>query len=170
MKAASSRAVTLMCIAASLHCTRDATACRSGVDAGALRLCNAVAPAPIVTGEPEAQTMSVYLVIENTGAIADSIVSATSSVSKIATLHSTMMHDGHSMAMAPTSLVIPAHAVTDLAPGHTHIMLEQLSRPLSEGDTLTVTLQFAKSGKVNVPVRVVTYESLERERLRGRNE
>lgn len=150
-------------------CTTESSVCNRGsVVAGSLTLCNAVAPAPLVGADTASQTMSVYLEIENTASTPDTLVSVTSDAATVATLHSTMNHDGHAMTMAQTTLVVPAKSSVSLAPGETHVMLEQLTRAIRAGDSATVTLQFAKAGRVAVPVRVVTYQTLEAERSRAR--
>ena len=53
------------------------------------------------------------------------------------------------------SLDVPAGAEVKLAPGGNHIMLEGLKAPLAAGERFQLTLRFARSGAVSVPVGVV---------------
>ncbi len=50
---------------------------------------------------------------------------------------------------------MPAHGSVELAPGHTHLMLVDITAPLKPAATIKVTLHFEKAGDltVDVPVR-----------------
>jgi copper(I)-binding protein len=96
----------------------------------------------------------VYLVIDNTGAVADRLVSASSPAAQHVALHSSQMtHDMASMHHE-TSFEIPAHGRMELKPGGLHLMLEGLKKPLKEGDVLSVKLRFERSGEVELTVPV----------------
>ena len=59
-----------------------------------------------------------------------------------AQVHALEAH-GTQMAMHPVArLTIPPHGAIDLAPGGRHIMLEEISRPLTIGDTLELQFTF----------------------------
>ena len=51
-------------------------------------------------------------------------------------------------------LALPAGQAVSLAPNGDHIMLMGLSRPLAEGDTVSLTLGFEKAAPVAVQARV----------------
>jgi copper(I)-binding protein len=52
------------------------------------------------------------------------------------------------------SIDVPAGGTVSLEPGGLHIMLIDLREPLKQGETLPLTLTFAKAGKVTVQVPV----------------
>lgn len=98
-----------------------------------------------------------YLTIENTSASADKLTSASFAKSQSVQIHEMKM-DGNKMLMRDIgSLVIPANGKVELKPGGYHLMLMGLTEPLKAGDTITVTLQFEKAGKVviKMPVKMI---------------
>jgi copper(I)-binding protein len=52
-------------------------------------------------------------------------------------------------------LTIPPGATVRLAPSGYHLMLTELKQPLKQGETVTMTLKFAKAGDVVVPFAVL---------------
>lgn len=106
---------------------------------------------------PNAPVGGGFLTIENTGAEADRLISATSSVAKDTQIHSMAM-EGDVMKMRELSdgLELPAGETVVLAPGGFHIMFMGLSQPFVEGETVTVTLTFDKAGTVEVPLPVMS--------------
>jgi len=100
-------------------------------------------------------TSAVYFVIANEGSEADVLLGATTEAASKADMHETRVRN-EVVEMAPVPRVaVPAHARVEFKPGGYHIMLVGLTRDLKEGETLTLTLQFEKSGaiKVDVPIR-----------------
>jgi len=84
----------------------------------------------------------------------DHLVSASSPVAKKAELH-TMEMAGMVMKMRPLAgLDIPAGQPVALKPGGEHIMLLGLTRPLREGQSFPLTLNFEKAGTRTVTVAV----------------
>ena len=51
-------------------------------------------------------------------------------------------------------VVIPAKDSVELAPGGLHIMLVNLGKDLSVGDTFPVTLEFQRAGDITIEVEV----------------
>ena len=101
-----------------------------------------------------AQTGAIYLVVKNTGATADSLISALSDVAGKVELHSTV-NEGGMMRMKPVSSIkVPGNGSAKLSPGGYHVMLIDLKSQLTEGQTYTVKLTFEKAGEVSVPVHV----------------
>lgn len=96
---------------------------------------------------------AAYLTLVNTGSAADTLVSATSDASSATTLHRT---EGGSMVMLP-DLEVPAGGTAAFTPGANHLMLEGLTRTLTKGDRVTLTLTFAAAGPVTVTVPVTGY-------------
>jgi hypothetical protein len=69
-------------------------------------------------------------------------------------VHETKM-EGGVMKMSPVSKVeVPAGGKVEFKPGGYHIMLMELQRDLKEGETITITLTFEKSGNVTVQASV----------------
>ena len=131
-------------------------------DNGEIAILKVVAPAPVNVGAPSDATMAVYATIVNRAAFADTLVTVESPVARVAGLHSTMDHGGAKMMMPAASIPVPAGAVERLAPGGTHVMLEQLTRLAAPGDSVAVTLVFKRAGRVQLQATVVAYDQLER--------
>ena len=84
----------------------------------------------------------------------DRLVSVSSPVAKKAELH-TMSMAGMVMQMRPLAgLDIPAGRPLTLKPGGEHVMLLGLSRPLQEGESFPLTLNFERAGPRTVIVAV----------------
>ncbi|HML10389.1 MAG TPA: copper chaperone PCu(A)C, partial [Stellaceae bacterium] len=99
-----------------------------------------------------AQTAAAYATIESTGG--DRLTGASTPAAQKAEIHEMTMI-GNVMNMRPLDGIDlpPGQAVT-LKPGGYHIMLTSLAKPLREGDTFALTLDFAKAGERQVTVTV----------------
>ena len=104
---------------------------------------------------PGATTAAAYLTITNTGAQDDALVAIASDRAPMAMLHESKAVDGVMQMRHLESLDIAVGAKVVLDPGNLHIMLMGLASPLKEGETLTLTLTFAKAGQVTVTIPVV---------------
>jgi len=101
-----------------------------------------------------ARTGAVYLTLANHGADADRLVGVATPVADRAQLHAESLENGV-MKMRPLAEVeVRPGATAVLKPGATHVMLVGLRQPLKEGDTFTLTLNFAKAGRQDVQVKV----------------
>jgi copper(I)-binding protein len=118
---------------------------------------NAAAPESLT---PAAKTAAVYLSIMNHGSSDDALVSATTPAAEHATIHQTAMENDVMKMNEVERLAIPAGATVDLKPAATHLMLTGLKAPLKEGETLSLTLAFEKSGEVKIDVPVVDIKSI----------
>lgn len=100
---------------------------------------------------------AAYLVIRNTGGEDDRLVGAESPVAREAEVHESRMVDDVMRMRELGELPIPSRDSVLLVPGGIHIMLVDLTRPLLEGDSLELTLQFQKTGPVTLtlPVRLM---------------
>ncbi len=109
---------------------------------------------------PGQEVGAAYLTIDNTGAVPDRLLSASSPVARRVALHSSQMEQGMSRMRHETSLEVPAHGRIELKPGGLHLMLENLKKPLREGETLSLKLKFERSGEIEValPIKPVTPE------------
>jgi copper(I)-binding protein len=108
-----------------------------------------------VLATPGAEMAVAYLKLKNTGTDTLTLESITTDRAREATLHLTR-RAGNMMRMQPAGplTIAPGKSIT-LETGGYHLMLNGFSRPISPGDSLTLTLKFANQGdaKVVVPVR-----------------
>jgi copper(I)-binding protein len=96
-----------------------------------------------------------YLVIKNSGTVADRLVGGTTDAARALEFH-TMTVKGGMMTMehiADGLLIQPGKSIV-FTPGGYHIMFVDLRAPLKQGDKLQATLQFENAGKVEVTFRV----------------
>ncbi|WP_439361616.1 copper chaperone PCu(A)C [Bradyrhizobium sp. DASA03007] len=101
-----------------------------------------------------AKTGAAYLILINNGEAGDQLLGATTPVADKVQFHSTTEENGMSrMREMPVVDLVP-HAKTTFDPGGMHIMLVDLKQPLKEGQTFSLSLTFAKAGKVDVTVPV----------------
>lgn len=99
--------------------------------------------------------MPVYLTIRNAGSAPDTLLGAASPASATVLLHGSGAMD------AAEALEVPAGGERILAPGGTHLMLEPpLAEEVARGDSVEVTLRFARAGAVTVWAVVVGYDDL----------
>ncbi|WP_138431511.1 copper chaperone PCu(A)C [Fodinibius saliphilus] len=106
---------------------------------------------------PKGQTTTIYLTITNGTASPDTLVSTSSTISESVELHQSIKHEDGTISMEPAgSQLIPSGEKLRLEPGGYHLMLKNITRELSIGDSLSVTLTFARLGakKVTVPVQI----------------
>jgi copper(I)-binding protein len=122
------------------------------IAAGDLEVRGAFAFAP-----PTASEAAGYFTIVNRGREPDTLLTATSPIAGAAMLHG-QVPDGGMVRMEHISApAIPAGDSLVLAPGGTHLMLMTLDRLPKAGDTIAVTLTFARAGAVNVSLPVRAY-------------
>jgi copper(I)-binding protein len=86
---------------------------------------------------------SGYCRIENTTGKPAMLVRVAARGVGTAQVHAMQDHDGQMMMHPVATLTIPPHGTVDLAPGGTHIMLEDIARPLTIGGTLDLQFTFA---------------------------
>lgn len=112
--------------------------------------------APWVRPALAGQNSAAYFVIVNEGSSADVLtgVKVSSSIAKMAEIHQTKM-EGGVMKMSPAPNVeVPAGSRVEFKPGGYHVMLMELQRELKEGETISITLTFEKSGNVTLEAPV----------------
>lgn len=102
---------------------------------------------------PGASTAALYALIENSAAEPDRLVSVETDVAEVAELHTVRNEDGM-VVMRPVEggIPVPARGSVRLKPGGYHIMLVRPTRQIEAGDTVQVTLVFAKAGRVTLAV------------------
>ncbi len=88
---------------------------------------------------------AAYLTISNGTASRDTLMNISSSVAAKAELHESYKGENGIMAMRPASQpVIPAGEKLHMSPGRLHVMLHELNRNLSVGDSVDITLTFSR--------------------------
>ena len=127
----------------------------------ALPACSAQPPAAIAVSDawtretaPGQDAAAVYLTIANRGEGGD-VLEAVESPHGIASLHSSSSAGGVARMRPLAALAIAGGATVRLEPGATHIMLAGLTDRPGAGQSISLTLDFAKSGRRPVAVRVV---------------
>ncbi|HER35542.1 MAG TPA: copper chaperone PCu(A)C [Halothiobacillaceae bacterium] len=97
---------------------------------------------------------AAYLEIRNAGSQSDWLLGAESPVAMATHIHETTM-DGGVMRMRPVEgLEIPAGGTVSLRPQGLHIMFMKLHAPLSEGESIALTLVFERAGRIELTVPV----------------
>jgi copper(I)-binding protein len=77
------------------------------------------------------------------------------SVAMMTEIHEIVMVDGAMKMQQVSSIPVTAGTATELKPGGYHVMFMQLTEPLQTGDTIQVTLTFAKAGDIVVDVPIM---------------
>jgi periplasmic copper chaperone A len=96
-----------------------------------------------------------YLVIKNSGTVADRLVGGTTDAARALEFHKMTVKDGMmTMEQIADGLLIEPGKSIIFTPGGYHVMFVDLYAPLKQGDKLQATLQFEKAGKVEVTFRV----------------
>ena len=138
----------------------------------AVAACSAAIPTPIAAEPHRAGSITVsdawarettpaqkvgggFMTIDNAGNRTDRLLSATSGVADKVELHTVSM-DGGVMRMRPVAggIAIPARGKVDLRPGSFHIMFIGLKAPLRRGESVPVTLRFARAGTITARLAV----------------
>ncbi len=99
---------------------------------------------------------AAFMVIKNSGAEDDQLISVSSDVAKRTELH-THKDDGNGnmqMLHVKEGFTVPAGGMHMLQRGGDHVMFMGLNRGLEHGDVVTVTLTFEKAGDVTLEVPV----------------
>lgn len=96
-----------------------------------------------------------YVTIENKGTAPDRLIGGSADIAGKFEIHEMAMDNGV-MKMRPLDkgLTIEPGKTVKFAPGSYHLMLEQLKKPLKQGDKVPLTLEFEKAGKVAVSLDV----------------
>lgn len=104
---------------------------------------------------PGAPAGGAFVTIHNTGDTADKLIGASSEIAAHVELHQMKMN-GNVMEMSPVDGgldIAPGDTLT-LKPGGFHIMLIGLKNQLVQGQSVPITLEFEKAGKVSLDFAV----------------
>src|SRR5688572_13793088 len=103
---------------------------------------------------PGATVAAGYMVIRNSGATADKLVSAASPAAEKVEPHVTVK-DGDILRMREVKgYEIPAKGAFALKPGGAHLMFVNIKAPLAQGRKVQAVLRFEKAGEVKVDFAV----------------
>ena len=103
---------------------------------------------------PGAKVAGGYMVMRNTGAAADRLLSASSPAAAKVELH-VHLKEGEIVKMRQVPAYdIPANATFELKPGGAHLMFLDIKRPFKEGEKVPVKLKFEKAGEVSAEFHV----------------
>lgn len=101
-----------------------------------------------------AKAGAAYMTISSTDGDTLTAVSVPSSIAGMAQLHETTggsMGSSGAMGMKEVSqIAIPAGGSVTLKPGGYHVMLMELAKPITAGETVPLTLTLQKAGTVKV--------------------
>jgi len=134
--------VTLVCWIANVQAVAQTTARLTVVQAWA----RATPPGITIGG--------AYFTINNSGD-ADTLLGIESPVCDHAEPHLMSMSAGMMQMRPLKSVPVPAHGQVRFEPEHMHVMLNDLHRPLREGEEFPMTLIFQRAGRVSTNVRVI---------------
>lgn len=106
---------------------------------------------------PGSTTTSAYMTLVNSGDEELVLTGATTPVANSVSIHKSVRRQGGVMAMEPVmSAALPAHGQLVLETGGMHLMLMGLNKPLRDGITVEVTLQFEGGISLTVDLPVVS--------------
>jgi copper(I)-binding protein len=100
-----------------------------------------------------------YLTVVNEGG-GDQLVAVDTDVAGQVSIHHSEERDGVVVMVPAGNLGISSREQTVLAPGGTHLMLENLRRPLVPGDEVELVLSFGRAGPVTVTASVRSYSDI----------
>ena len=136
--------------AACVLCLSAASAGAETFTAGALKVVDPWARATA----PSAKAGGAFMVIENTGAEGDRLLSASADIAGRAEVHETTMVDNVMRMRAVGEIAIAAGGKVELKPGGYHVMLMDLKGALTEGGTFPLVLHFEKAGDMTLTVPI----------------
>jgi periplasmic copper chaperone A len=105
---------------------------------------------------PGASNGAAYIAtLENTGKQPDRLLRASTPAAARAELHTMNMDDGVMRMREVDAIALAPGAAVKMRPGQGyHFMLMGLKKPLKEGDSFPMTLEFERGGKIEVKVVV----------------
>ena len=104
---------------------------------------------------PTAMASGAFLTIRNTGESDDRLIAASSDISDMTELHTTINDDGVMKMRHVEAIEVPAGGTASLAPGGDHVMLMGLTESLVEGTWIALRLEFEQAGEVEISVPVL---------------
>lgn len=108
------------------------------------------------SASPMAKSGAAFMLIHNSGEMADRLIGASSDAAARTELH-THLDDGNGvmrMVHVEEGFELPADGMISMKRGGKHVMLMGLNGPMAAGETVTITLTFGQAGDVVVEVPV----------------
>lgn len=103
----------------------------------------------------EGRTSAAYFLITNFEEEADTLLSIHSNVAQLVEIHESYQQENHMVGMREAGKVeIPGNSTVKFEQGGLHVMLMQLTRSLSDGDSFELTLNFAKHDNITLDITV----------------
>lgn len=99
-------------------------------------------------------TAAGYVTLRNRGPAPDALVAATADVAERVELHETRSMSGMLMMERVDKIALAPDARVELRPGSYHLMLIGLKCALTPGQTVTLTLEFERSGRMTTRAEV----------------
>jgi len=96
----------------------------------------------IVIEDSNGRMARLGMKLENTGAVAHTLVAAYAPIAEQTQLHACDMVEGKSVMRQISGLTVPAKGETILSSSGLHVMLMGMEAPLKKGDTVPVRLIF----------------------------
>ena len=115
-----------------------------------------IADAYARSASPMAKSGAAFLVIRNTDDTADRLIGVASDAAAKTELHTHIAGENGVMRMVHVEegFELPAGGMIEMKRGAEHVMLMGLTAPLSQGDTIALTLVFEKAGEMTIDVPV----------------
>lgn len=102
-------------------------------------------------------TGAVYLRLENEANASETLIGAESELAEGIEFHRTEMHHDIASMQMSDGILIPAGGNFVMMPGGDHLMLVNLQRDLTPGDTFDITLHFASGKSITTTVMVRSF-------------
>lgn len=99
-------------------------------------------------------TAAGYVTLHNRGPARDALVAATADAAERVELHETRNMSGMMMMERVDKVELAPGSRVELRPGSYHLMLIGLKRALTPGQTVTLTLEFERSGRMTTRAEV----------------
>lgn len=99
-------------------------------------------------------TAAGYVTLVNRGAERDALVAASADAAARVELHQTRSMSGMMMMEPVEKVELAPGGRVELKPGSYHLMLIGLTRALTPGQTVTLTLQFERAGRLTTRAEV----------------
>lgn len=103
---------------------------------------------------PGGVNSAAYMTLRNRGTVAARLVGASSPDADTVQIHQSTIENGIARMRPVAGLDLPPGGAVRLAPGSYHLMLLHLHRSLATGDTVNITLRFAKAPEIKLRVPV----------------
>jgi len=103
---------------------------------------------------PGTSVTAAYMIIENSDAVADELLSVSCSCSREASLHVIEMGEDSMVMKEVPSIAVPPQASVGLSPGGSHLMLEGLSGDM--GESVVLELKFRSGARISVKAPVLS--------------